>query len=75
MTGKSQLTGNDFCQFYRDFQGHKVGIGVGVELAFAHHLANNQCTPAGYYHPEIEKFHLVSKILSKSYKIAPTTDQ
>ena len=27
--GKSQLTGNDFCQFYTDSQGHEVGLGLG----------------------------------------------
>ena len=27
VTGKSQLTGNDFCQFYRDFQVDEVGLG------------------------------------------------
>ena len=56
VTGKSQLKGNDFCQFYRDFQGHEIGLGVGVgagmelstkgkvagcELACARHLAKN----------------------------------
>ena len=30
VTAKSQLTGNDFCQFYRDFQGHEVGLGLRV---------------------------------------------
>ena len=30
--GKSQLTGNDFSQFYRDFQGHEVGLGLGIRL-------------------------------------------
>ena len=42
VTGKSQFTSNDFCQFYRDFQGSvgvmvrgrvngygRVGLGVG----------------------------------------------
>ena len=28
VTGKSQLTGNDFCQLYRDVQGHEVGLGM-----------------------------------------------
>ena len=23
---------NDFCQFYRDFQGHEVGLGLGLGL-------------------------------------------
>ena len=32
VTDKGQLKGNDFCQFYRDFQGHEVGLGVGLEL-------------------------------------------
>ena len=35
-TGKGQLQGNDFCQFYRDFQGHEVElvlwVGLGMEL-------------------------------------------
>ena len=30
VTGKSQLIGNDFCQFYWDVHGHEVGLGIGV---------------------------------------------
>ena len=28
--GKSQLTSNNFCQSYRDFQGHEIGLGSEV---------------------------------------------
>ena len=52
-SGEIQLIGNDFCQFYRDFQGHGLGLEAGVqlgrevpkvdayELAFDSHLADN----------------------------------
>ena len=30
--GKSQLAGNDFWQFDRDFQSHEVGLGVKVGM-------------------------------------------
>ena len=47
---KGQLTGNDFCQFHRDLQGHEMGLRVELstksrcfsELAFARHLVNNR---------------------------------
>ena len=29
-TDKSQVAGNDFCQFYMDFQVHEVGLGVWI---------------------------------------------
>ena len=32
VTDKGQLRGKDFCQFYRDFQGHEVGLGIGIGL-------------------------------------------
>ena len=30
VAGKSQLTADYFTQFYRNFQGHEVGLGIGV---------------------------------------------
>ena len=29
VTDKGQLAGNDLFQFYRDFQGREIGLGLG----------------------------------------------
>ena len=32
VTAKSRFTDNDFCQFYREFQVHELGLGLWVGL-------------------------------------------
>ena len=45
VTGKSQLTGNDFGQFYRECQGHEVGLGLEMELCAKGRLPTSWLLP------------------------------
>ena len=43
VTGKILCFDSEFCQFYIDFQGHEVGLGLGMELG-----AKSRCMSVGF---------------------------